>query len=156
MNRRPVRRGIALPAVLAVIVALGLLSSLALSDAVRDWRVATLAEDAVRARAAALEALAAARAPVDLQALCLLGPLGEQESQVVTGPGSSGRVRWRMPQAGIVLVDAEGVGAHGARHRLHALLRPDTAERVSGLYRCPDASRLVRAAARWTDGDPEG
>ena len=93
MSRRRRRPGIALPAVLGVIVALGLLSSLALADAVRDWRVATLAEDAVRARAAALEALAAAAHPVDLEALCLSGPLTGQGADVPTASGTRGHVR---------------------------------------------------------------
>lgn len=150
------RPGIALPAVLAVLVALGLLSSLALGDAVRDWRVATLAEDAVRARAAAMTALAATGHPPDLAALCVSGPLLEQSRVVPSAPGTVARIRWRSLQPGIVRADTEGAGMHGARHRLQALLTPDSTERVMGLLRCPAATRLVPAAARWTDGHPEG
>lgn len=156
MNRRAPRRGIALPAVLAVLVALGLLSALALTDAVRDWRVATLAEDAVRARAAALSALAAAAQPVDLGALCLAGPLAEQSMDVASAPGTRAHVRWRSLQPGIVRAEIEGEGSQGARHRMQALLTPDSAERVMGLFRCPSATRLRPAAGRWTDGHPEG
>ena len=43
------RRGIILPVVLAVLLALALLSSLAMFDAVQEWRVAGLAADRVRA-----------------------------------------------------------------------------------------------------------
>lgn len=154
--RCPPRRGIALPAVLGVLVALGLLSSLALSDAVRDWRVASLAEDAVRARAAAMHGLALAGDPTDLAGLCVSGPLAVRSMDVPTSGGTRARIRWRVLQPGIVRVDTEGAGTHGARHRLQALLTPDSAERVMGLYRCPSATRLVPAAVRWTDGHPEG
>jgi len=64
-----------LPIVLAAIVSLGLLASLALFDAVQEWRGAGLADDQVIARAAALEGLDAVARPADLAGLCLRSPL---------------------------------------------------------------------------------
>jgi hypothetical protein len=150
------RRGIALPMVLGVLVALGLLSALSLADATRDWRVATLAQDALLARAAALSALAAAGDPPDLAVLCSSGPMATQVRVLALDGGSSATLGWRALQPGLVRADIEGRGLHGARHRLQAYLAPDSAERVMGLFRCPTATRLVPAAGRWLDGHPEG
>ena len=151
-----VRRGIALPVVLAVLVALGLLSALALSDATRDWRVATLAEDAVRSRAAALEALLAVGSPPNLQLVCMTGPLAMQ-TRVLAGPsGTTAVVVWRGFGPGLIRAEIEGRGRQGARHRLYAMLRPDSAERAMGLFRCPGATRLLPVPGRWLDGHPEG
>jgi hypothetical protein len=149
------RRGIALPAVLAVLVALALLSSLSLADAVREWRVATLAEDAVRARAAGLAAMAQAAHPPDLATLCLSGPLVEQRRAFVM-PHGTGSVTWRPLANGVFRAEAEGKGLHGARHRLQAVLVPDSTERAMALFRCPAATRLRPVAGRWLDGHPEG
>lgn len=142
--------------VLMVVVALAMLSALAFSEAVRDWRVASLAEDGVHARAAALSALAESRVPPDLAGLCVSGPLAPQQRTVPLHGGASAVVRWRALGGGVVRAEAEGRGRFGARTRLHALLVPDSAERSMGLLRCPDARRLVPVTGRWQDGHPEG
>lgn len=153
MTARP---GIALPMVLTVVVALGLLSALSLTEAVREWRVATLAEDALRARAAALRALTETAAPPDLPALCVSGPLALQTRILDLPPAASAAISWRSLRPGLVRAAVEGRGVHGARYRLQAYLRPDSAERVMGLFRCPAATRLEPASGRWVDGHPEG
>lgn len=150
------RRGIVLPAVLAVLVLLGLLSALVLASAVQEWRVATLAEDAVRARAASLRGLGAIPFPPDLAALCVGGPGVEQEAEVPWLAGGAGRVRWRALGGGLVQAEVEGWGRHGGRARLLALQVPDSTEREGGLLRCPGASRLVPVPGRWVEGHPEG
>lgn len=150
------RRGIVLPVVLAVLVALMLLSALALSEALLDWRVATLADDAVRARAAAMRGLADVANPPNLPMLCLSGPLVTQQRDLTPVLGTTARVTWRQLGGGVVRSEVEGSGLHGARHRVWALLVPDTTERVMGLFRCPLATRLVPVPGRWTDRHPEG
>lgn len=153
IGRRP---GIVLPAVLAVLIALGLLSALALSDALLDWRAATLADDAVRARAAALRGLADAPEPPDLAALCVAAPLAGQGRVAHGTDGTSAQLTWRSLGTGVVRVDVVGRGPQGAKHALWALMRPDSAERVTGLFRCPAAMRLVPVDGRWRGRHPEG
>lgn len=145
-----------MPAVLSVLVALGLLSALALSDALLDWRAATLADDAVRARAAAIRGLGSASQPPDLAALCVGGPLLSQERTIPVPGGSGATVTWRSLGNGMVRVDVAGWGLHGARHGAWGLMRPDSAERVMGLFRCPDAVRLEPVHTRWRGRHPEG
>ena len=150
------RRGIILPVVLAVLVALALLSSLAMFDAVQEWRVAGLAADRVRARAAAVEGLGDAATPPDLAALCIRSPLAAEERSRVAVGGGRLRVVWRHLGEGLVRAEVEGTGRTGARARLIALMVPDSGERVAGLFRCPDARRLVPAGPGWLEGHPEG
>jgi hypothetical protein len=150
------RRGIVLPVVLGVMVALALLSSMALFDALLEWRVSGLAADRVRARAAALEGLGAVATPPDLQSLCLQPPLARQEATRPAAPGGTYRVVWRHLGGGLVRAEVDGVGTAGARSRLIALVVPDSAERGPGLFRCPSGRRLVPAAAVWLEGDPAG
>lgn len=145
-----------LPIVLAAILALSLLASLALFDAVLEWRVAGLADDQVLARAAALEAVDAIAEPPDLVGLCVRPPLDWVERIGGTAGGGRYRVRWQHLGDGLVRAEVEGTGRIGARARMIALVRPDSAERVSGLFRCPVARRLIPAAARWLEGHPEG
>lgn len=145
-----------LPAVLAVLVLLGLLSALSLASAVQEWRVATLAEDAVRARAAAQRGLSGVHAPPDLASLCVGGPGTEQARWDAPVAGGDARVRWWPLGSGVVLAEVEGRGSHGARTRLRALLVPDSTERVGGLLRCRDATRLLEVPGRWAGADPEG
>lgn len=150
------RRGIVLPAVLASLALLMLLSALALAAALQDWRVATLSEDSVRARAAALRALEIVPAPPDLAALCVGGPGLEQVAELPVVAGGTARVRWRPLGGGVVRAEIEGRGLHGGRHRLLAHQVPDSAERQAGLFRCPAATRLVPVPGRWVEGHPEG
>lgn len=150
------RRGVALPIVLALLVALGLLSALAVTDALAEWRVATLAEDAVRARAAAEDALAVVGAPPDLALLCVSGPGAPQVRGHARADGSAAAIRWRALGSGTVLVEIQGRGRFGARWRLLGWLAPDTVERDGGLLRCPAASRLRPTTAWWLTGDPGG
>lgn len=150
------RRGVVLPVVLAVMVALALLSSLALFDAVQEWRVASLAGDRVEARAAALSALASTRTPPDLASLCISPPVVEQVAAAsVVGRGSA-RIAWRHFGGGAVRAEVAGTGIHGTRSRLVVLLRPDSSERVGGLFRCPRAAALEPVGDRPVEGHPEG
>jgi hypothetical protein len=150
------RKGIALPAVLLVTLALALLSGFAFTEAVRDRRVATLAQDAVHARAAALTGLAEAGHPPDLAMLCVSGPLASQSREMTGAMGTHAVLRWRAMGGGVTWVEAEGRGRHGARRRLLGLMVPDSAERTMDLFRCPAALRLVPVSGRWRDGHPEG
>lgn len=151
-----IRRGIVLPAVITVLVALGLLSALALSDALLDWRAASLADDAVRARAAAISGLGAAPEPPDLASLCIAGPLLTQELDLPPSAGGTASVTWRALGTGVVRVEVLGRGRQGANHGIWALMKPDSAERVMGLLRCPDARRLVPVHGHWRGRRPEG
>jgi hypothetical protein len=150
------RPGIVLPAVLAVLVALAMLSALMLLDAVQESRVSALAADAVRARAAALRGVAIAHSPPDLAALCVSGPLVAQTRMSPGADGSITMVRWRSVREGLVRAEIEGRGRSGARLRLLAELWPDSSERVMGLFRCPDARRLRPVPGVWLEGHPEG
>jgi hypothetical protein len=150
------RRGIVLPAVLAVMLALVLLAGLALFDAVQEWRVATLAVDRVVSRAAALAALEGAVRPPALAVLCVSPPLAEQSAVArIPGPGA-GRLAWRHLGGGSVLAEVTGTGSHRTRTRLLALLTPDSSETVSGLFRCSRATRLLPLGTRWVEGHPDG
>lgn len=145
-----------MPIVLAAIVSLGLLASLALFDAVQEWRVAGLADDQVLARVAVMEGLDAVARPADLAGLCLRSPLAVRTA---AGPASSGgryRVRWQHLGDGLVRAEVEGLGRSGGRSRLIALVVPDSSARVSGLFRCPVATRLVPAGPGWLETHPEG
>jgi hypothetical protein len=150
------RRGIALPMVILVMVALAILSSLALFDALQAWRVAALAEDSVRARAAAQGALAAAFRPPNLPLLCLQPP-----HLLVTGPpvlDSNGRAElgWRALGPGRVRAEVTGIGRAGARQRLLVLLAPDSLPTLAGTPGCPTATRLVPQGPVWVLRQPEG
>ncbi len=138
----------ALPTVIAVLTALSLLGALALTDAVQESRVASMAGDGVHARAALLEGLGVAAHPPDVTALCVQPPLASMtRSGASQGRGRYGVV-WRHLGWGLVLAEVEGRGVNGGRARLRLLLRPDTGSVVAGLYACP-AARLLRPA------DPE-
>lgn len=149
MTGRSARRGIALPMVLMVMVALALLSSLALFDAVQAWRVALLAEDSVRARAAAYSAVATTFSPPDLSLLCLRPPhLGVGGPFVRTANGTASVV-WRSLGRGKVRAEVAGVGRNGARFDLLVLLSPDSLPPLPGVPGCPTATRLVPQGRIW-------
>ncbi|MEX2181297.1 MAG: hypothetical protein WD771_04600 [Gemmatimonadaceae bacterium] len=150
------RPGIALPMVLLVMLALSILSSLALFDAVQGWRVALLAEDGVRARAAAYSALGATFAPPSLALLCLQPPHLLMTGGTTTSANSRAEVGWRAVGGGRIRAEVTGIGRHGARFRLLALLSPDTLPDADGPPGCPDATRLVPAGRTWVLRDPQG
>lgn len=150
------RRGIILPTVLAALVALALLSALALFDAVQEWRVAGLADDQLIARAALHEGLDALARPTDLPLLCVSPPLSRQVATAPSVGGGAYRIAWSHLGGGLVRAEAEGRGRVGARTRAIALLRPDSSERAMGLYRCPAATRLAPAGTVWLTAHPEG
>lgn len=151
-----VRRGMVLPIVLAAIVAVSLLASLGLFDAVQEWRVAGLAEDRVLARVAVTEGLDAVPSPPDLAGLCVRPPLAWMERSAESASGGRYRVRWQHLGGGLVRAEVEGVGRVGGRSRAIALMVPDSSERVAGLFRCASAARLVPAAPAWLETHPEG
>ncbi len=153
---RGARRGIILPVVLAAIVALGLLASLALFDAVQEWRVAGFADDQLLARAALLEAIDATASPPDLPGLCVRPALAPQLASGVAVAGGGWRVRWHHMGGGLVRAELEGRGRLGSRSRAIALVVPDSGDRSSGGYGCPAATRLVPAGTGWLEGHPDG
>lgn len=150
------RRGIALPVVLLVLVALGMLSSLALGDALLATRVAALAEDEVRARSAALSADSALRHPPDLVWLCLQPPSAPQHLVLMQPEGSRVEIWWWMVESGLVRVQVTGVGPGGGRHRRLGWLRPDSLIPLDPRPGCPEARALVPAALSWRSAHPEG
>lgn len=150
------RRGIVLPAILSVILAMAALSSLALFEAVQEARVAGLAQDRAIARAAAMEGVAFVWAPSDLVGLCLRPPVAEMVENRPALSGGTVRLSWRHLGSGSVLAEIEGRGSRGTRHRYRAHLRPDSAGGSAGVFGCPSATRLEPAGTRWLEGHPEG
>lgn len=145
-----------MPVVLLVLVALGLLSSLALSDALQASRVATLAEDAVRVRAAVIGGLEALAAPPDLPWLCLQPPNAPARASSSAPDGSRLLRQWWMVAPGVVRVEMEGRGPGGARHRRLGWMRPDSLLPLDPRPGCPDATRLVPLGPDWLGAHPEG
>jgi hypothetical protein len=150
------RRGVVLPAVLAALVSLALLSSLALFDAVQEWRVAGLADDQVRARAALQEGVDLLAQPGDLPALCVSPPLLAVERTARAAGGGRILLRWSHLGGGLVRAEVQGEGRYAGRARAIALMRPDSSEWVTGFHRCPDATRLTPAGEGWVTVHPEG
>lgn len=150
------RRGIALPMVLLVLVALGMLASLTLGDALQAARVATMAEDELRARAAAIASDSILRRPPDLHWLCLQPPSAPQRRLLNNRDGSRAEVSWWLVGPGLVRVQVDAVGPAGARHRRLAWLRPDSLLPLDVRPGCPDAEALVPAANDWQAAHPEG
>lgn len=150
------RGGIALPIVLLVLVALGMLSSLALSDAMLAARVAALAEDEVQARAAALAADSAIRNPPDLVWLCLQPPSSPQRRVMSHQDGRRVEIVWWMLGSGLVRVQVTGIGPSGGRHRRLGWLRPDSLVPLDPRPGCPEARALTPALLSWRTAHPEG
>lgn len=145
-----------LPAVLAALVSLALLSALALFDAVQEWRVAGLADDQVLARAALQEGVDQLGQPTDLAALCVSPALLRQGRTAVAAGGGRITLGWSHLGGGLVRAEVRGEGRHGGRARAIALMRPDSSEWVSGLFRCPTATRLAPVGDGWVTTHPEG
>lgn len=150
------RRGIALAAVLAAVVTLGLLGALALADAVLETRVSAMAADRVVARAALYEALDAMDVPPSLADLCASAVLSPQARTAPAGAGGRYRIAWTHLGEGAVRVLVTGEGRQGARIRAVALVRPDSTALTSGFFRCPSATRLIPAGPGWLQVHPEG
>jgi hypothetical protein len=145
-----------LPAVLAALVALALLSALALFDAVQEWRVAGLGDDRIIAQAALHEGLDALPQPTDLALLCVTPAVAPQARAGASTGGGSYHLAWSHVGGGLVRAVIEGRGRAGARARAIALLRPDSLDRSSGALQCPTATRLVPAGEGWLTAHPEG
>lgn len=128
--------------VLLVMIALGLLGSLALADAIATSRAAEMVAESVRARAEAHRAVAAAFAPPDLALLCLQPPSAEMVREVTNADGGSGRVEWRTVARGRVVVTVTGYARDSVRHRLILRLKPDTLPSEPWVPGCPAATRL--------------
>lgn len=145
-----------MPVVLLVLVALGLMSSLALSDALLASRVATLAEDEARARGVVLSGVEGVRTPPDLLWLCLQPPARPVRTVQLLADGGSLELVWWMVAPGVVRAQITGVAAGGGRHRRIAWLRPDSLLPMDVRPGCPDAGTLVPAGEDWLVGHPEG
>jgi len=135
--------------VLMVMIALGLLSSLALFDAVQSWRVALLAEDSVRARAAAYSAVASTFSPTDLALLCLRPPHFVVGGPVMHTANGTASVGWRSLGRGRVRAEVRGTGRNGAQFDLLVLLKPDSVPALPEVLGCPAATRLVPQGRIW-------
>lgn len=150
------RRGVILPAVLASLVLLGLLSSLALFDAVQEWRVAGLGDDQLLARAALLEGVDRVASPGDLPLLCVSSPMAWQLTFGSASGGGRFRVHWTHLGGGLVRAEVVGLGRSGARSGAIALVRPDSTDHLAGMVVCPRATRLEPAGPGWLVAPPEG
>lgn len=142
--------------VVLVLAALGLLSALALSDAVQAWRASGLAEDDVKARSVALAALDGLRAPPDLPWLCLQPPHSSVWAGYPVSGGGRAELRWWSVRRGEVRAEVTGVGPRGARRRWLAQLVPDSLPTEPWVPGCPDAQALLPAGLGWLQAHPEG
>lgn len=142
--------------VLMVLVALGLLSSLSLQDALLATRVGALAEDELRARAAALSADSLLRRPPDITWLCLQPPSAAQRRVLLLPDGARVDLAWWMTGPGLVRVQVTGRGPAGGRYRRLGWLRPDSLLPLDSRPGCPDARALLPAATSWRTAHPEG
>lgn len=150
------RRGIALPAVLLALVALGLLSSLALADALLASRASRFAEDAVRARAAALSSVADLFEPADLGWLCLQPPASPARRRLHRSDGSEVDLAWWVLGRGVIRGEVRSRGPQGGRYRLLVSLRVDSLAPDSSAIGCPGATRLLPSGSGWWRALPEG
>jgi hypothetical protein len=141
---------------LLVLLALGMLSALALTDATQSARVAALGEDEARARAALLQALERLSTPPDVPWLCLQPPA--QPTVVLDSLPDGSRIerRWWMVRPGVVRVEVVGIGVGGSRKRRIGWLRPDSLEPPGPAAGCPRALRLEPVGVDWLEGHPEG
>lgn len=149
------RRGIVLPAVLAVLVPLSAISALALLEAAQELRVSALASDRVVARARAIEGLGHVWTPTDPAELCLRPPSLPRTVSLAAVGGGAILIRWHHLGRGLIRADVEGRGGRGAIARLSAHLRPDSLA-IPPAFGCPTATRLVPATGAWLEGHPEG
>jgi hypothetical protein len=156
MSARGRRRGIALPMVLMVLLALGLLSSLAMSDAIQAYRAAGIAGDHLHARAAAHRALPLVFAPTDLALLCVQPPHAEMVRNITFADGARARLSWRALTSRVLHVEVTGHGQRGARVRLIGRLTPDSLPSEPWVIGCPTATRLQPAGPDWWLRHPAG
>jgi hypothetical protein len=142
--------------VLLVLAALGILSSLALMDALQAWRGARLAEDEVRARAAAIAGVSGLLAPSDPAWLCLLPPAAPARVSLPVDDGAHATLTWWSLGRGRVRGEVEGVGRTGGRHRRIALLRPDSLPADPLTLGCPESRGFLPIPGPWLLPHPDG
>lgn len=142
--------------VLLMTTALGLLAALSLMEAAQSARVAALAEDELRARAAAWEGLSAALHPPDLHWLCLQPPASPVRREWALPGGGAAVVTWWTLPAVAVRAEVEGRGRAGARQRRVALLVPDSVDAANPGLGCPEATGLQAVGGDWIQPHPEG
>ncbi len=146
-------RGIALPLVLLVLVALELLSALALTDALQAARAASLAEEQARVQAAALAAVDSLAHPPDLAWLCVQPPSQPVQRRLPATNGLQVTLRWWSVGDGVLRVEVEATGTQGTRHRRLGWMRSDSVPTGPG---CPTATRLLPLGQPWLGPHPEG
>jgi hypothetical protein len=142
--------------VLMVLVALSVLSALSLQDALLAARVATLAEDGVRVRAAVIAGVAGLAEPPDLPWLCLQPPSAPALRVEQLADGSRLELRWWMVAPGVLRVEVAGRGPGGAQHRRVGWMRPDSLLPLDPRPGCPDAQRLLPLGDDWLGAHPAG
>jgi hypothetical protein len=149
-------RGIALPMVMFVLTALGVLSSLSLLDALGAWRAAQLAAGAVAAKAAVLQGVEHLRSPRDVAWLCLASPATPRREVRSLDDGSELRLTWWSLGGGRVRGEVSAVGRIGGRHRVLAALRADSMPEGPDAIGCPGATGLEPDGVRWLMPHPGG
>lgn len=142
--------------VLLVLVALGLLSSLALFDAVQATRAARLAEDEAKARAAAIAGIEGLRSPADAPWLCLQPPASPLADTLTYEDGGRAVLRWWSLGGGRIRGEVVGIGATGGRHRRLATLLVDSLPADPATPGCPGARALRPAPNPWLLAHPDG
>lgn len=141
---------------LLVMLALSMLSALALTDAAQAARAATLGEDEARARAALLQAFGRLSTPPDVPWLCLQPPAQPVVVHDRLPDGTRVERRWWMVGPGVVRVEVVGIGVGGSRQRRIGWMRPDSLEPPGPWVGCPRAQRLQPIGVRWLEEHPEG
>lgn len=142
--------------VVLVLVALGLLSSLALFDALQATRGARLAEDEARARAIAISGVEDLLAPPNAPWLCLQPPAAVVRATTLYGARGRVELRWWSLGRGRLRGMVVGLGPYGGQHRRVAHLAPDSLPVDSLILGCPDARGLRPAGPRWLVAHPDG
>lgn len=150
------RRGIALPVVLLVMTALGLLSALALFDALQATRGARLAGEEARAHAAALAGVAALLTPPNIAWLCLQPPSAPLRSNLSVEGGGRVELTWWSLGRGRVRAEVAGFGGNGGRSRRLAMLLADSLPADSLTPGCPLAVGLRPESPSWLRVHPDG
>ena len=142
--------------VLLALTALGLLSSLALFDALQATRGARLAEDEARALAASITGAEGLLSPPDLPWLCLQPPATPLSRTLNFGEMGRVQLRWWSLGGGLVRGEVVGLGKSRGRHRRLAILVADSIPRDATTPGCPGARALRPTLAPWLTPHPDG
>ncbi len=149
-------RGVALPAVVLVLAALGMMAALMLTDALQAVHLARYAEGQVAARASAVAAVESLRYPDALGLLCLRPPGAAASRTVEVERDGAVTLRWWHLGHGRVRAEVAAVVREGGAARLLVRLRVDSAEVDDAAIGCPRATRLDPDGLDWLLLHPAG